>query len=864
MCRVRRVSTGTATTPTEGPAPGADVDQASGSSSETSDTPLTMAVTVSATALPAAVVNHMVEHTQAIEPHAVIEIQETEQISLPENSAGIALIKTPTIRGNNDVDPVILTGDFGKVVKLKSERSLTDNEMYVLLKKHFIPAATYKFPCRSINGQTRSFQHSWLSKYNGLVYSESDDGGYCKFCVLFGKCECSVNELGVLVVSPFTNFKKASEKLSEHFINQNLKGKRYHQCAATEAASFISVMECEALRIDNRINAERAQRVKENRLKIRSIVETVIFCGRQGIAFRGHRDDCSDVQDDPNGNHGNFLALLNFRIQAGDKVLEGHMKNSASNALYTSKTVQNELIVICGDIIRNKILVKVRQAKYFSIIADEATDIANDEQLSICIRYVEEGVPQEKFIAFHECVSGVTGEALSDNIISNLAVWQLQPHLLRGQAYDGAGAMSGISKGVAARIVSKYPKALYTHCASHRLNLCVVKCCSVQEINSMMQTADSISRFFCNSPKRQLALEKWIEELLPEEKRSKMKQLCKTRWVERHEAFEVFRELFMPIVCCMEDIASSHASEWNRESKSDANSFLHAISQFPFVVALVLSHNVLSYTKGLSVKLQGRYVDVVRAHNDVEGVKSTIKEARCKVDIWHARIYSEAIALAESVGVTESCPRKSCIQLHRANPPADNISEHYKRIITIPMLDHLITELDMRFDKETTSIIVECIQLMPSEMLNFVSEWQPDFSNLLKLYGDDLPFSRGFATEIDMWKIKWTTMPSAEKAHELDTPEKVLKHTDKDFFPNIHALLFIITTLPVTSCECERSISLLRQLKTALRSTMKEDRLNSLALLKCHREINIDPEEVVEEFSHRHPRRMLLTNPFAD
>ena len=91
-----------------------------------------MAVTVSATALPAAVVNHMVEHTQAIEPHAVIEIQETEQISLPENSAGIALIKTPTIRGNNDVDPVILTGDFGKVVKLKSERSLTDNEIYLL------------------------------------------------------------------------------------------------------------------------------------------------------------------------------------------------------------------------------------------------------------------------------------------------------------------------------------------------------------------------------------------------------------------------------------------------------------------------------------------------------------------------------------------------------------------------------------------------------------------------------------------------------------------------------------------------------------------------------------------------------------
>ena len=59
------------------------------------------------------------------------------------------------------------------------------------------------------------------------------------------------------------------------------------------------------------------------------------------------------------------------------------------------------------------------------MIADEATDVVNDEQLS---RYVEEGVPQEKF-PLHECVSGVTGEAISEDIISNLAVWQLQPHL---------------------------------------------------------------------------------------------------------------------------------------------------------------------------------------------------------------------------------------------------------------------------------------------------------------------------------------------------------------------------------------------------------------------------------------------------
>ena len=34
--------------------------------------------------------------------------------------------------------------------------------------------------------------------------------------------------------------------------------------------------------------------------------------------------------------------------------------------------------------------------------------------------------------------------------------------------------------------------------------------------------------------------------------------------------------------------------------------------------------------------------------------------------------------------------------------------------------------------------------------------------------------------------------------------------------------------------------------------------LNGLAMLFCHREIKICPEQVVEEFARRRPRRMLL------
>ena len=105
-----------------------------------------------------------------------------------------------------------------------------------------------------------------------------------------------------------------------------------------------------------------------------------------------------------------------------------------------------------------------------------------------------------------------------------LTDWKLEAELLSGQAYDGDGAMAGRVKGAASHITAKYPRAIYTHCASHRLNLCVVKCCSISEVNNIMQVADKIARCFSNSPKRQATLEIWIQDILQGEKRENIER----------------------------------------------------------------------------------------------------------------------------------------------------------------------------------------------------------------------------------------------------------------------------------------------------------------------------------------------------
>ena len=69
-----------------------------------------------------------------------------------------------------------------------------------------------------------------------------------------------------------------------------------------------------------------------------------------------------------------------------------------------------------------------------------------------------------------------------------------------------------------------------------------------------------------------------------------------------------------------------------------------------------------------------------------------------------------------------------------------------------------------------------------------------------------------------------------------------------DSYPSLAVLIQILATLPVTTATYERSFSALKYLKTYLRNTTKEVRLNGLALLCVHRDIGLDFEQVIAEF----------------
>ena len=109
-----------------------------------------------------------------------------------------------------------------------------------------------------------------------------------------------------------------------------------------------------------------------------------------------------------------------------------------------------------------------------------------------------------------------------------------------------------------------------------------------------------------------------------------------------------------------------------------------------------------------------------------------------------------------------------------------------------------------------------------------------------------------------MWERMW----KGKKDRREDIPDSIdatLEQIDKDAYVNIYTILQILITIPISSSSCERSISTLRNLRTYLRNTTVQDRLNGLALMHAHREMELDLQKI-DLFANLHPRRMRMEN----
>lgn len=85
----------------------------------------------------------------------------------------------------------------------------------------------------------------------------------------------------------------------------------------------------------------------------------------------------------------------------------------------------------------------------------------------------------------------------------------------------------------------------------------------------------------------------------------------------------------------------------------------------------------------------------------------------------------------------------------------------------------------------------------------------------------------------------------------------IIKNNYQDLYPYVEIALRIFLSCPISNCSAERSFSVLKRVKSYLRSRTTDERLNSLAVLTIESDLTnkLDYDDIIDTFANEKARR---------
>ena len=239
----------------------------------------------------------------------------------------------------------------------------------------------FKFSRKKFRGSSdRAFKSDWFKQFSWHHYDQKSDFVFCFICTKQkhnGNLKSTTKKEDTFITKGINNWKKALEKFKAH---------QQSNCHRTAIDYEINIPQCS--NVLELTNNQIRNTMETNRCYLLKIVENLQYFCRQGQPVQGSTN-----------KESSFYQLLKLRGKDDPALIKWMEKESGDK--YTSHDIQNEMIErMAHQMLRD--LVNDIGSNFFSIIADECTDISNKEQLSICLRWVDENLDtHEDFIGFY-------------------------------------------------------------------------------------------------------------------------------------------------------------------------------------------------------------------------------------------------------------------------------------------------------------------------------------------------------------------------------------------------------------------------------------------------------------------------------
>ncbi|XP_058216911.1 uncharacterized protein LOC131327797 [Rhododendron vialii] len=228
------------------------------------------------------------------------------------------------------------------------------------------------------------------------------------------------------------------------------------------------------------------------------------------------------------------------------------------------------------------------------------------------IRHLANGEKLDRKWLIYSEVDDTTGMGLFGELQEALVSLELDIGDLRGQGYDNGSNMKGKNKGVQTRVLELNPRAFYTPCGCHNLNLVL---CDMANSSSKAKTffgvVQRIYVLFASSVQRWAILKDNVEGFT-------VKQLSQTRWESRIESVKPLRYHAPQIRDALVILANTTTEAL---AKSEAKSLVtHELENFEFLFCIAIWYNLLFAVNSVSKLLQSEDMDIDVAVKQLKGL----------------------------------------------------------------------------------------------------------------------------------------------------------------------------------------------------------------------------------------------------
>ncbi|KAG7609755.1 hypothetical protein ISN44_As05g018300 [Arabidopsis suecica] len=687
--------------------------------------------------------------------------------------------------------------------------------------------SNYSFPK---DGVKRHFSHIYYTRQMSdgekkdrrwLVYSKAVNKIFCFCCKLFNKSDKTQ-----LATTGFSDWKNILKRLKEHESNRD-----HILCMKKWLELELRLNKNQTIDkfAQDEINKERTH-WRQVLLRIISVVKTL---AKQNLAFRGSNDNIGEE------GCGNFLSFIEM-IADFDPVMIEHLrryKERESRSYFLSNKIQNELIAMLANEVKSMIIKKIQGAKYFSVILDCTPDISHHEQMTVIIRCVNVSATSTKveefFLTFLK-VDDTSGEGLFRELQDVLAVFDLKIDDVRGQGYDNGSNMKGKHKGVQKRFLEINPRAFYTPCSCHSLNLAL--CDMATTSSKAISFFGIIQRTYC------------------------FFSASNKRW-------KIFEDHAPKIMDALVYIAeNSDDPKEQSEAECLATSETHGIGSFEFLVSMVIWYNLLSVVNIVSKSLQSEDMNIDVAIDQLKGLVSYFQKYR---DSGFEKAKLEAKEIAESMEIEAVFPKKAKRVIKRKRhygEESENVKgsvvlspeESFRIDYFIQIMDQALYSLETRFEQfqryeQIFGFLFDLKKLQSASDDSLMASCTNLKDALTHgTYSDILASDLFYEL-----KILREALPK-----EVRRPIEVLDFLQKveGCYPNSWIAYRVLLTIPVLVASAERSFSKLKLIKSYLRSSMSQERLSDLAILSIERALvrEVDFERLANDFVGKKGKRITL------